>query len=1155
MKPVNPMKIAYVERFEDVVQPLIDFLGQPRDLFAKPRIVVPTAGAKAWLCDRLARELGADGRQDGVVAHVDIGFPGTITALLQPPYEADAPDPWSFDRLIFAVLAVITREGAAAALGVPFDVAHEPLLAARRIAGLFDNYHVRRPAMILEWERGAGNRFLNPTANDEQRDGHPMPASLRDTDHWQFNVWRAVRQLIGAAAPPSRAGVVDGESYEPLFVAGLESLSLPQLDGLETLAAVAEVEAWLVQPSPGLRPRWAQAGRQPLPEKLRGMPLQKSRDPDLPEGIDPLLPVWLAGARDLDDLMVARGVPVEDRVVGDRPFSESLLGRMQKTVWSAVSPAPLDHDPASDRSIVIHRCHSLSRQVEVVHDAILQAFAEIKGLEPHDVAIVSPCLQQAAPLLEAAFARKVSGIDRNNVERSINLPLVVADRGIRELSAATELLVALLALPGSRCSIDDVLSVAGHTLVRARFGADDDTVAAWAHLADRTAIRWGLDAAHRKEHGFSLPEHGTVHTWALGLERMLLGATLPDAPARAELGGVVPLDDLDPADLAAIAKLARILDLIRSLEAAAREKKPVAVWCSDIEAAVVGLCGEECGQLAEPLALIRRLRQAAAGTAAQDEPVPFEDVRDTLATWAEEKSARQSFRTGAIMASSMVSLRGVPYKVICVVGYDDGAVGGSEADGDDLVARQQLVGDVDPRVDERRALLDCLLAAGERLVITCNGRSVKTNEPVPLVTPLAELVDFAVRHGVSRKRLDKPSGIEIEHPRHHLSRRNFVREADGGGKPCKAWSHDAAAAKIARVVGATAVGKSDAKTGAGDAAARPSAAVVAGGGEPKEIARPEKPVIELKMLEELADDPLRLFLEYTLGIDTWREDDEPTPATLPMTLPSRQFRELFFELLPLKVGNPAAVEPWKKGLRESGRLPIGPLGELQLSEIEQLVDGMINKARTPGVPLTGFKEQAVQLDVGPAIVTGAIQISDSEAHPLVDIRTGKVTSRSYGRPLHCAAIHLAAARAAGVNAQHAMVVARHDKWKPGELTDAGRPMDPCQIRKVVLADGVDPRARLAAWCELAIEALAGRRGLFGLRTTAAKSREKAFDSFVTGKGYGRGGGYPSSREATAYGMTPVYAEIFTDGSPECVFLDRHQSLFELESAGMTYTLQ
>jgi exodeoxyribonuclease V gamma subunit len=171
------------------------------------------------------------------------------------------------------------------------------------------------------------------------------------------------------------------------------------------------------------------------------------------------------------------------------------------------------------------------------------------------------------------------------------LPLVVADRGLREVSAGVELLEALLALPGSRCSVDDVLGVAGHPLVRPRFGVDDDTVATWTDFADRTAIRWGLDAGHRARHGLALETTPDVHTWKLGLERMLLGATLPDAAARPELGGVVPLAGLDPADIAPITKLVRILDVVRMLDSATADPRPVAAWCDAIEQALADLCG------------------------------------------------------------------------------------------------------------------------------------------------------------------------------------------------------------------------------------------------------------------------------------------------------------------------------------------------------------------------------------------------------------------------------------------------------------------------------------------------------------------------------------------------------------------------------------
>ena len=186
----------------------------------------------------------------------------------------------------------------------------------------------------MEWGRGDGNRFLNPTANDEQRDGHPVPATLRDTDEWQFRVWRAVRRHIDEPSPPSRGGIVTGKTHEPLLVAGLQSLSLPQLQCLEKLAAVTEVEAFLVHPSSGLLDRWRASEPAPLPGKLRDMPVQKNRDPEPPEGVDPLLSAWLAGAHEVQDMVEKprpSRAPSDLAIIGRYILTPDIFGALQET--------------------------------------------------------------------------------------------------------------------------------------------------------------------------------------------------------------------------------------------------------------------------------------------------------------------------------------------------------------------------------------------------------------------------------------------------------------------------------------------------------------------------------------------------------------------------------------------------------------------------------------------------------------------------------------------------------------------------------------------------------------------------------------------------------------------------------------------------------
>jgi exodeoxyribonuclease V gamma subunit len=1146
--------IHFIRSLAEVVKPAADFLSRPTDdLFTKQRIVVPHAGAKAWLAAELAKKLGAgqkDGRSlcDGIVANVDISFPGTIMALLQPPRTATRLDPWAFDRLTFAVLDVISGPQSAG-LGIPFDVAKEPLLTARRIAGLFDEYHVRRPGMIHEWE--LNNTVLAPTANDEQRDGVAMAGSLRESDTWQFHIWRAVRDRLGKdrLPPPLRQSVTHQPNHERLLVAGLEALSLPQLICLEQLGEVCEVEAFVIHPSPGLRSTWQKNGQQALPEKLRDRPLQKHREPEFPDGVDPLLPVWLSGARELQDLLAARGLTAADIEANDsRERPNSLLARMQRTVASGGEAEPVTHDPKADRSVVIHRCHSPSRQAEVLHEALLQAFEEIEGLAPHEVAIVSPCIQRAAPHLEAVFQRTVVGHDKSGKECRIKLPLVVADRGIRETSDAADLMTALLTLPGSRGSIDDVLAVAGHPLVRAAFGISDDTVATWTDFIDRTMIRWGFDADHRRRRGLDLTDNVEVHTWQLGLERMLLGAMLPDAMPQPGLGGVVPLDDLDLVDLGAISKLARILDVIRMLEAASAACSPVGDWCDTIEQALVGLCGAESPSLAEPLALLRRLREAAQGTVSEKQAVPFHDVHQLLTAWLDEKSGRQPLRTGAITATSMVPLRGVPFKVVCVIGYDDDAVGAGEANGDDLVGRQQLVGDGDPRADERRALLDCLLAAGERLVITCNGRNVKSNKRVPLVTPLAEFVDFAVRHGVTREKFDEASGIEVQHPRHHLSRRNFE---EAGVEATGIWSHDAIASRVLTQVEkqpqALERDRDDADTQPHE---KPASAATGAGSTSDESDGPL--LTELSLLERMVKSPLSVYLKETLGIDTFREDDESTPATLPLMLEKKQARLLTLELHKLLIQDPRCAANWVASKQQSGILPIGRHAARQVAEIQVLAEGLKAGAEAEKLDLVTVVSQDLDgVFLGRHRLIGTLQgIHSGGSQRLVYIAPVEVGMEKYGRPLHTAALHLLAAWAAGIEVTNATIISRRDNWRVGKMKKPTKrnphpgPENAWQTRIVRLAptlmDQGAAASRLDDIATLAHEAAKYPRPAFEkVLTGDAEERGENFEKALTTDFYHR------TAECTLFGVSPNFEQVFMEHPKRVAFLDAFRRAFQI----------
>ena len=163
------------------------------------------------------------------------------------------------------------------------------------------------------------------------------------------------------------------------------------------------------------------------------------------------------------------------------------------------------------------------------------------------------------------------------------------------------------------------------------------------------------------------------------------------------------------------------------------------------------------------------------------------DVRVLLADRLRGRPTRANFRTGHLTVCTLVPMRSVPHRVVCLLGLDDGEFPRrTRRDGDDLLLAEPHVGDRDPRAEDRQMLLDALMAATERLIITYSGADERTNVRRPPAVPVGELLDIVDRtmsseHGSPRDE------VVIHHPLQPFDPRNFV---PGELVPNRPWSFD-----------------------------------------------------------------------------------------------------------------------------------------------------------------------------------------------------------------------------------------------------------------------------------------------------------------------------------------------------------------------------
>ena len=413
---------------------------------------------------------------------------------------------------------------------------------------------------------------------------------------------------------------------------------------------------------------------------------------------------------------------------------------------------------ASDRSVQVHACHGRARQVEVLRDAILHLLDEDPTLEPRDVIVMCPDIETFAPLIQATFGAGEVFEDDDELEalpadvRPPDLRVRLADRALRQTNPVLGVIGRLLDLVDERLTASQVLDFADQEPVRRRFGLDDDDLARIEDWVAASGIRWGLDAAHRKPFKLDALAAGT---WRSGVDRLLVGVTMTEEEQRL-FHDVLPLDDVDSGAIDVAGRFAELVDRLQTTPSTRlNTPKTIDAWAAAIAGAADALTTtseRDAWQRAELDRILGDVADEAAGSGSATSLVPAE-IRALLSERLKGRPTRANFRTGHLTICTLMPMRSVPHRVVCLLGMDDGVFPRkSPRDGDDLMLADPHVGDRDARTEDRQLLLDALLAATDQLIVTYTGNDERTNLVRPPAVPIGELLDVDRPHGADRRR-------------------------------------------------------------------------------------------------------------------------------------------------------------------------------------------------------------------------------------------------------------------------------------------------------------------------------------------------------------------------------------------------------------------
>ena len=707
-----------------------------------PRILLTeTPSLWRWLRNRFCHETG-------VAFLIETHLPAAWLwqqarhSLTLPPDE----DPLSRERLAWRLFAQLGEHSIEPELATYLhdDKGLRRWQLAVRIADLFDRYQYYRPEWIRSWSEGGEK-------------------------HWQARLWRRVSKNVELHRVAlmdrflerlSSDNVIDSPKRIDLFA--LHNLPPLLLDAFEALSRHTEVHLWLLSPTPEY---WADLV---TPKELARHRLESPENDRLWEAGNPLLTQWGRQGQAFQDLLLDRlQTPVSETEHYRKPKRDSLLHCIQADLFQALIPTSPRADLADERplpSIQFHLCHGALREVQVLHDTLLHCLREDETLQPEDILVLVPEISRYAPAIEATFGK---------ARGAPEIPWNLSDTTRTDEHPVIRAFLDLLDLPHARFTRADILGLADIPEVCRRYGLSEDDLAELAETLDSLRVYWGLDGEHKQR--LDLPAIDE-HTWHQGFQRIMAGFATGNEVLLQGPTSIAPL----PGQTAQSAgRAARLFDLLDRLRHWAGELKRTASpqdWAQRLGQLLddffSGDDDHRLQRIRETLAELQHAEQAGV------KDLPPQVIRNWLQGVLEEERRPGRAYTGGVTFCGMKPLRGVPFRVVCLLGMHDAAFPRRRRPIEfDAMQNDWRHGDPDPVHEDRYLFLEALMAARDRLIISYTGRDMRSNEPRTPSVLVQELLDYLDAHYSIGGKAPSQALARV-HPLQPFSAGNFQQKAE-----------------------------------------------------------------------------------------------------------------------------------------------------------------------------------------------------------------------------------------------------------------------------------------------------------------------------------------------------------------------------------------
>ena len=733
------MKIFTSNQLEHLIarmaQSLTHKKSSPDELFNRKAdlVIIQSRGMAKWINLELAKI-------NNISAHIEFPFIRSfISRVLKTCGYSSEDDLWDRETLtwrIFSTLPKLERNHEIIRKYIQANDARRHQLA-EQLASLFDEYMIYRQEWLQSWSQDKKHFFFNA---EGKRVGLDSPH-----EDWQMELWnelcRAEKNSFQEALQKFiQSNQLSAEQLylpEKISIFGITNMPPVFIRFFEKLSEVCQVDLYYFSPCEAY---WGDLKSE---RKLFKRELE-DEIPGLPHA---LLKSWGLLGRDFLNLLLSE-TQFDDEPYFDPIHEQSSLATLQVGILEMHEEfeSPLEND----HSITINSCHNARRELEVLHDYLIKTLRDNPDILPHEIVVMAPQIQDYAPHIKNIFGHP----------HDFPIDFSISDQEVTA-SPLVSSFNKILALPKTRLTANDILDILENPDILRRFQLRIEDLPLIREWVESSGIRWGKDAEFRAE--LELPEF-EQNSWQFGFDRLMAGYAFDDE--------LLFMDSLvEPTrEGVLLGRFKTAVDKLFNLHDRLKQSQfTIEKWC-DFLLGLLEDCFDQNSDNSNEYTVITRSIESLRTSSQQakiKERIGSDIIIKALSSSFAEQSSSHGFIKKGITFCSLLPMRSIPVKIVCMLGLNEGEYPRiNRRSGFDLMSKYWRQGDRTMNLDDRYLFLESLLSARKQFYVSYHGLNEKDNSVIPPSIILDEFIEY-LKHVI-------PGFAVTEHPLQAFSNDYFT---------------------------------------------------------------------------------------------------------------------------------------------------------------------------------------------------------------------------------------------------------------------------------------------------------------------------------------------------------------------------------------------